>query len=198
MDEDYRNCDAIILALGDLRITVAVERLFGILLGHDRLVKYGHNSTTKESAAQALGQMGASTSQGLIRALNDNDPETRRLAALALGYCPPDFFEKVIGPLAQALDDQAVQVHWQAAHAVCQIVRAAKVSPADLVALFRQAQWSLPSVLEQYGAEAVPHLVGLINHEEPNIRSAAASALGKIGPASRLRAIPCPPDQIAS
>jgi len=126
----------------------------------------------------------------LTAALADPDSQVRAVAATALARFGARA-EAAIPPLANALHDEDWYVGCQAAEALGGMRGLqGRVLPLLL------AQISNPGIngpwcavkgvarLGPDGAAAVGALTGLLQHDDPNVRSAAAEALGIIGPAA--------------
>jgi HEAT repeat protein len=145
----------------------------------------------RSRGAFALGEEQRPESVALLTlALGDPDSQVRSAAATALGRFGARA-EAAIPVLANALHDEDWYVGCQAAEAL-----GAMRGLQDRVLPVLLAQISTPgtngpwcavkgvSRLGPDGAAAVGALTVLLRHDDPNVRSAAAEALGIIGPAA--------------
>jgi hypothetical protein len=142
--------------------------------------------------ALALGEVRTQESVGLLTvALGDSDSYVRSAAATALAGFGARA-EQAIPALAKALHDEDWFVGCQAAEALGSMrglqERVLPLLLAQITDPGTNGPWCAVkgvSRLGPEGAAAVGVLTGLLEHEDPNVRSAAAEALGIIGRAAQ-------------
>jgi HEAT repeat protein len=145
-------------------------------------------------AARSLGRVNPREPAGVIdalrRALADADERVRLAAACALALlkqADPPVVAGAVAALAVADDD----VCGEGLRAVWTLGAAAGAAGAEgVVGLADHWKFagSVPMTLGRIGEPAVPALAVLLAHKSPQIRAAAATALGKLGPAAALAA----------
>ncbi|HEY1377138.1 MAG TPA: HEAT repeat domain-containing protein [Gemmataceae bacterium] len=109
----------------------------------------------RRGAGPALGRVGSAAVPALRAALRDHRPEVRRVAADGLA---------VAGPAAlPAVDDLA----------------------ATLADVDADAGWAAAEALARVGPASLPALGAALRGSDPMVRSRAATALGRLGPAAR-------------
>jgi HEAT repeat protein len=142
--------------------------------------------------ALALGEERAPEGVGLLTAaLGDPHSDVRSAAATALARYGARA-EHAIPALSKALHDEDWYVGCQAAEALGSMRGLQeRVLPVLLAQFDEPGSWASwcavkgVSRLGPEGAAAVGSLTSLLQHEDPNVRSAAAEALGMIGPAAQ-------------
>jgi HEAT repeat protein len=117
----------------------------------------------RDAAAEALSRVGVAALPALVHFLADEDPETRRRAALALGKMGRSA-RTAASALQSALKDKNPEVGVEAAHALWKIT-----SDPDLV---------------------IPQLVALLTDDDRQVRIRAFRLLTSMGPAARSALAP--------
>jgi len=134
----------------------------------------------RETVTRALVGLGDAPVEPLIRLLSDPDPQVRHNAAHTLGKIGS---ARAADALVERLRDDSLMVVSKSALALGQI-RDPRAIPA-LVSLLahesKEVQSTLVSVLEGFGASAVPALIQALSREEWRAREQAAYLLGFIG-----------------
>lgn len=174
-------------ALGDLGAGAkpAVAALVGVLADDDAEVR--------GRAAYALGQIGDKRKEvvdGLARAAIDKDPAVRRAAFKAFRALklPRD----VTMPLmAKILKNAAPEDALAAIHTLASAGKEAVPFLCDCCQHEGAAYWACLALGEigPDAADAVPDLMKLQQHEQPDVRLQAMVTLGEIGPAAK-KALP--------
>ncbi len=172
-DPDVEMRRMAIQALGEIESGQAVDPLIGALRDSDARVR--------EAAIWALGEIeDPRAAPGLAAALGDSDAKVRRYAAAALGdldlnSAPPE--------LIGALRDEDLEVRRYAVHALGEIEDPAAVP--GLAGLFRSSDTDaetrravIQALSEIEDPAAYQVLVEALEDEDPEIRRAAARALG--------------------
>jgi HEAT repeat protein len=153
------------------------------------------------SPAVALGKLGPCIVPALSVAIQTAKATVRAIAAAAMGHLEP-MTENVIRLIARALHDRELNVRRAAAQALVRVVDSAgakNVSPAlvasasDLVGLLEDpdklvrsdAIYILGEIGELPGPTTTLLGLNLYSEADPDIRSAAVEALGKIGSVSQ-------------
>jgi HEAT repeat protein len=150
----------------------------------------------RQRAAQALGLLGKDAKPAVPRLIEavKNDHIGLRLAAIAaLGAIGPEAKDS-LPTLVQALQMQHLETQLQAYSAILLI---SIDDPATMAAILREvnqkARWATPYLLAQFGPKpehAVKPLMLQLQDPDPNVRAAAALALGQLEPATAPEAIP--------
>jgi 3-methyladenine DNA glycosylase AlkC len=139
-----------------------------------------------EALVDGLGHLWGPHS--LIQALEDEELEVRRSAALALGEMGPAAVDAVPA-LIRALEDENVFVRRDAADALGDIgPGAVEAVPALIQALGDENDYvrmAARYALRNIGPEAVPVLIEALGDENSKVRLCAADALGAIGPEAK-------------
>jgi HEAT repeat protein len=196
------------MAVGDrLRCAVQAQpelavRLLVPLVG-------SQNREASLMAAKMLGELGPAASPavpGLVRMLRSRDEDAREIAAQALGRIGPES-GAAVPALVEMLSDEKPQLRRAAASALAHVGPAGS---AAAVPLARRLGDASPRVrgassyafqeLAHHGSDAVPVLLGLMEHRDADVRMRAATALGDIGPLAesageRLRVAAQDPDE---
>jgi len=145
----------------------------------------------RNDAALALGQLAPATGEvvsALTEALKDEDVSVREAVAKALATITPAPKEAVAA-LIQALKDERDSKNvWKWA-----VSALGRIGPGAVGQLLEALQdkdarhaWNLMVwALGETGPRAVPQLIRALKHKDRFVRSGAASALSRIGPASK-------------
>jgi HEAT repeat protein len=162
-------------ALGKIKDSRAVDPLIAALKDKELLLR--------ANAAESLGKIKDSRAvDPLIEVLkkNDEDPEVRRRASMALG----EIGKPALEPLIAALEDENSSVRSYAAEALGFTKDTRAVEPL-IVALGDEepgVRWDAAVALGKIGdSRAVESLIVALEDEGANIRGSAAEALGNIG-----------------
>jgi HEAT repeat protein len=140
----------------------------------------------RRSAARELGNRQEDASRvvaALAKAVEDSDLEVRELASASLGQFGREA-KACLPALEQALNDQQSSVRLTAALAIQKIDPHSPHFPPVLIESLRAGDGVVFLELRRMGADAkwaVPTLVRLLAHQQPQIRALAAHALGGIG-----------------
>ena len=147
----------------------AVERLLKALKSDDVDLRVG--------AAITLGKIGKE--EPLLEALKDPEWEVRWAAATSLGNLKS---REAVEQLISLLKDDSWEVRRAAAIALGKIKDAKAVKPlAEALKSELMIRFEAARALIQIGSEAVESLVNLLSHEDDDVRTKAAEALGMIG-----------------
>lgn len=148
------------------------------------------NVEVRLAAINALGGMARQdTIPVLHAALKDEDPIVRDAAVAALGNTGS---AKAVPALTEAIQNKDVKVR---ADAVQALVKLGRDSLEVLVEASKDKDWQVRRVATDgmgllASPDAVPALNRLLLDEDDRVRSAAALAIAKIGPAARLSISP--------
>ena len=170
---------AAVKALGKLgwQTGESVAALSSSLNDEDELVR--------ESAAQAIGQLGPNAVSAMIRMLNNKDKYVRRHAVWALGKLGPKAVP-AIATLCQSLKDADPRTATGAAQALGEIGSEGAPAVAELAIAMRGTNVVLcrlaAKALSQIGKPALPTLLVHLAHHDPFIKAEAAMAVGWMGP----------------
>ena len=170
---------AAVKALGKLgwQTGESVAALSSSLNDEDELVR--------ESAAQAIGQLGPNAVSAMIRMLNNKDKYVRRHAVWALGKLGPKAVP-AIATLCQSLKDADPRTATGAAQALGEIGSEGAPAVAELAIAMRGTNVVLcrlaAKALSQIGMPALPTLLVHLAHHDPFIKAEAAMAVGWMGP----------------
>jgi HEAT repeat protein len=170
----------------------------------------------RQSAAQALGQIGETAVDKILEMSNSNTPAVRESAIEALGYTGSSRGldriiealrdsstgvrsaavralgeaqgERAVGELVRILQDDANPLRTQAA---ASLARAGRSAVPQLVRLLADSKPSVRQLAAEAlgdtgSAEAVPPLLDLIRRDQSGARLEAIQSLGKIGDASAI------------
>jgi HEAT repeat protein len=164
--------------------------------GVDVLTDLLNQTEIRREAAKALAGLGkaaATAAEPLTRLLADPDPDTRAVAAEALG----GIGEKAIDLLTKLLTGQDIRVRRAAAGALGRIEKEAASAAEPLTKLLtdldpetRAAAANALGRIGEKAAGAVDILTKLLKDRDPATRRAAANALGQIGQAAASAAEP--------
>jgi HEAT repeat protein len=149
----------------------------------------------RQSAVKQLGERGRVAVQALCGALRDEDAKVRREAAGGLmrivGLGDNSGFP--ISRLIDALADADAEVRWMAAVALGTIGTSAAEAISPLLKVLKSdGEWrprrDAAAALARISNESavVPALVEALNDGDTNVATAAAAALGEIGPPARV------------
>ena len=143
------------------------------------------------TALSLLGRRRGEAVPVLARALDDASPQTRALAALGLGFIPPDERKPALPRLLKVLDDKDVLVRLRAAAAVWRAERKAeRVVPVFLAVMrddneeMRAQSLEYLSELEAGAAPAAPAMVEAMGDASERVCRLAMLVLTRIGPAA--------------
>jgi HEAT repeat protein len=150
------------------------------------------SSDVRIAACTALGQIGdASAAPALIKRLEDADWSVRRAACTALG--------QIGDPAAVPTLRVHAEVMQEARQALVKLGRTSMALQEAVCTLAEQSQWGVlcrvltsnqvRDAIEQLGSSAVPALIDALRDDDPRIRQAACTALGKIGDPSAVPAL---------
>jgi HEAT repeat protein len=143
----------------------------------------------RRSAARELGNRQEDASRvvaALAEALEDSDLEVRELASASLGRIGPEA-KASLPELELALKDPQSSVRLSAAMAIQKIDPESRHYQQVLIESLLAGDGVVFLELRRMGADAkwaVPTLVRLLAHQQPQIRALAAHALGGIGGAA--------------
>ncbi len=143
-----------------------------------------------EEAAAALSKIGEAAGPALLTALDDRNKNVRLLAIMALSRVRP-LPDKVVGSLAQRLEDDESEVRGWAARALGEIGAAAEKATPDLVLALTarvqhdQVRKEAAEALAKVGGIGGTALVKATKSVTPLVRLLATGALGKARPLPR-------------
>ena len=152
------------------------------------------DSFTRSSAAGALGKIGPtarSAAPALRKVLKDIDESARLQAAIAIWKVEGSASSDVIEALSELLKTEDIMNGLQAIETLGDIGPSAKWALPVLEKAHRKGEnffaapviWATGRIREE--KNLVPRLVLELKNKEPNTRSGAAWALGKMGPEAR-------------
>ncbi|HYT87396.1 MAG TPA: HEAT repeat domain-containing protein [Gemmataceae bacterium] len=195
-------CAALIKALGDpsaavrAQVVQALRRLGAVAVGPLGKALTDEQAAVRQGAAQALALLGAEAKEAvgtLADAVKEAEPEVRVAALAALGAIGPDAKE-ALPVLVKALEVKHLETQLQAYSAIMLI---SIDDPDKLAAILRDVtqrmRWATPYLLRQFGPKAqhaVKPLIKLLENRDPNVRLAAAVALGHLEPTAAAEAVP--------
>lgn len=151
------------------------------------------NVTVRQSAAWALGRIGASSVKGLVKALKDDDILVKRDAAGSLGQMDPDEARAALNELVACcnVDNSALRI---AALSVLnkivtsedgKIASAIKPALADSdLEVKRNAALTLANIGGPEAAPALPILLEALRDGDAELKAQAAAAIGNLGEAA--------------
>lgn len=142
----------------------------------------------REDITYALVRVGAAAVEPMIALLGDEDAASRHHAAHVLGKISDP---RAVEALITALADDHAAVVLKAAFALSQIgdTRALPALMRQLGHENREVETMLISVLERFGAAAIPGLMQALAEGRWQVREQAADALGGIGDQAALPAL---------
>ncbi|MDO8535731.1 MAG: aldo/keto reductase, partial [Candidatus Omnitrophota bacterium] len=135
----------------------------------------------RSSAAQALGKIGDIRAvEPIISALDDNYPNVRSSAAQALGKIGDI---RAVEPIIKVLGDSSLHVRYAAAAALGDIgdIRAIEPLIKALSDNASNVRYYATEALVKIGEPAISYLIAELSSDNPSIRSAAVTALDKMG-----------------
>jgi HEAT repeat protein len=140
------------------------------------------DSDVRDAAALALGRIGNRRSVGaLVMALKDEVASVRRIAAASLARIDPDWVSLpetriAAEQLKAAIQDVDTAVRFFVAQL---LVNFGEMVPDELAGLSREDPLASPAIKRRRTATNV--FIGLLKDEDPDLRQAAAEALGRLG-----------------
>ncbi|NER29284.1 MAG: HEAT repeat domain-containing protein, partial [Symploca sp. SIO1C4] len=150
------------------------------------------DSYVRDSAAEALGKMGAAGSKfapDMVKLLSDSDRYVRDSAAYALGNIGAAD-SKFAPDIVKLLSDSDRYVRDSAAEALGKMGAAGSKFAPDMVKLLSHSDSDVRSraayalgKMGAAGSKFAPDMVKLLSHSDGNVRFRAAEALGNIGAA---------------
>ena len=140
----------------------------------------------RQAARETLKRLGAASVNPLIQCLlQSTEPVRRSLAASILGEIGDT---RAVGPLIEALKDSNDWVRFRASQALANIGDARAIEPLIQALRDRRTFEGPACVLATFGTAAVEPLIGALeNARRPDVREAAAEALGRIGDGRAVR-----------
>ncbi len=158
------------------------------------LIEHLDVDSAGNTLAARFGEMGPAAKievPFLVKALKNNDEDTRVGAAMLLGLMGPDA-AGAMPALVDRLDDPVTTVRAQAADALSKMGPGVAPFMPDLIDSLRDddanVRISASFALGNIGpgaVKAVPALIKVLRDPDPWVRSNAAYALGKIGPGAK-------------
>jgi HEAT repeat protein len=150
------------------------------------------DAKVRETAAQAVGQMGVAAIPALSGMLAHPDKYVRRHAVWALGKLGPQA-KTALAALCRGLKDEDPRTASGSAQALGNMGEDGFEAIPALTEAMRGTNIVLcrlaAKALSQIGIPAVPALVAHLQHTDPFVRGEAALAVGWIGPAAK-QAVP--------
>ena len=172
------NDQAVCERVSDILVSIGPEAVPALM----QAFKHTQYRNLRGWAASTLGRIGSKEAVPVLIEALHSDERFRWLAASALGNIGPN----AVPALIKALDSENDDVRRNAAKALLAIgpeakdavPRLAKIVRGDLATQDKVFVWALGAI----GPEAVPGLIEALSNEYWEIRDAAASELGEIGP----------------